>query len=328
MTRIRTAAIAAVLGLASISAAHAAIDSPIHRNFNVHAGGTITIDADLGDIKVTSGASNVSVDVIRRAKTSSSERANELFKDFDVQFSQAQNDVHIHARYNRPTSWSWFHWNNDLAVRFVVNVPSQYNVDLTTSGGDIAISDLAGRVKVRTSGGDVTLGRIDGIVDAHTSGGDVSMAGSHAAATLSTSGGDIKVGDASGSLSARTSGGSIDIRRATADLKAHTSGGSIDIGDAGGAIDASTSGGSIKARVSRQPHADSRLSTSGGGITIHVAPNVALDIDAHTSGGDVASDVPVTIQGKQDDSSLNGKLNGGGPKLVLRSSGGDIRLAR
>lgn len=326
MTRIRTAAIAAVLGLASISAAHAAIDSPIHRNFNVHAGGTITIDADLGDIKVTSGASNVSVDVIRRAKTSSNERANELFKDFDVQFSQTQNDVHIRTRYNHPTSW--FHWNNDFEVRFVVNVPAQYNVDLTTSGGDIAVSDLAGRATVRTSGGDVTLGRIDGIVDAHTSGGDVSMAGSRAPATLSTSGGDIKVGDASGSLTAKTSGGSIDIRHANADLKAHTSGGSIEIGDAGGAIDASTSGGSIKARVSRQPHADSRLSTSGGGITIHVAPNVALDIDAHTSGGDVASDVPVTIQGKQDDSSLNGKLNGGGPKLVLRSSGGDIRLAR
>jgi DUF4097 and DUF4098 domain-containing protein YvlB len=308
MTRIRTAALAAVLGLASISAAHAAIDSPIHRNFNVHAGGTITIDADLGDIKVTSGASNVSVDVIRRAKTSSSERANELFKDLDVQFSQAQNDVHIHARYNHPTSW--FHWNNDLEVRFVVNVPAQYNVDLRTSGGDIAVSDLAGAAKVRTSGGDVTLGRIDGIVDAYTSGGDVSMTGSRAAATLSTSGGDIKVGDAAGSLTAKTSGGS------------------IEIGEASGAIDASTSGGSIKARVSGQPHADSKLSTSGGGITIHVASNVRLDIDAHTSGGDVASDVPITIQGKQDDSSLNGKLNGGGPKLVLRSSGGDIRLAR
>ena len=326
MTRIRTAALAAVLGLASISAAHAAIDSPIHRNFNVHAGGTIVLDSDLGDVKVTSGGPNVSVDVVRRAKTSSQEHANELFKDLDVTFSQQQNDVHIRARYNHPTSW--FHWNTDLEVRFVVNVPAQYNVDLTTSGGDITVSDLGGTVKVRTSGGDVSLGRIDGIVDVRTSGGDVSIAAARASSTLSTSGGDIKVGDATGSLFTKTSGGSIEIRRASADLKAQTSGGSIDIGDAGGAIDASTSGGSISAHLSRQPHADSRLSTSGGGITIHVAPNVALDVDAHTSGGDVASDVPITILGKQNDSSLNGKLNGGGPKLVLRSSGGDIRVQK
>ncbi|MEA2235891.1 MAG: hypothetical protein QOC81_615 [Thermoanaerobaculia bacterium] len=326
MKRIRTAALAAVLGLASISAAHAAIDSPIHRNFNVQAGGTITIDADVGDIRVTSGASNVSVDVIRRARTSSQSRADELFKDLDVTFSQAQNDVRVHARYNHPTSW--FHWNTDLEVRFVVNVPAQYSVDLTTSGGDITVSDLGGRARVHTSGGDVSLGRIAGLVDAYTSGGDVSVTGTRSAATLSTSGGDIKVGEAMGSLSAKTSGGSIEVRHAAADLKTHTSGGSIEIGDAGGAIDASTSGGSITARLSQQPRGDSRLSTSGGGITIHVAPHVALDIDAHTSGGDVASDVPVTILGKQNDSSLNGKLNGGGPRLVLRSSGGDIRLEK
>lgn len=326
MTRIRSAAIAAALGLVSISAAHAAIDSPLHRNFNVHPGGTITIDADIGDIRIISGAANVSVDVIRRAKTMSRSHADELFKDLEVTFAQEGNDVRIRERYNHPTSW--FHWNSDLDVHFVVNVPAQYNVDLTTSGGDITVSDLNGQVHAKTSGGDVSLGRINNIVDAHTSGGDVSLAGSHASALLSTSGGDIKVGDAAGSLNVRTSGGSIDIRRAESDLKAHTSGGSIEIGDAGGSIDASSSGGSIRARLFRQPRADSKLSTSGGGITIHVAPNVALDVDAHTSGGDVASDLPVTILGKQNDSSLNGKLNGGGPKLVLRSSGGDIRLQK
>ena len=97
MTRIRYAAIAAVLGLVSISAAHAAIDSPIHRNFNVRPGGTITIDADIGDIKVNSGAANVSVDVMRRAKTMSRSHADELFKDFDITFAQEGNDVRIRA---------------------------------------------------------------------------------------------------------------------------------------------------------------------------------------------------------------------------------------
>jgi putative adhesin len=326
MRRIRYAALAAVLGLVSISAAHAAIESPIHRSFNVRPGGTIIIDADLGDIKVTSGGSNVSVDVIRRAKVSSRSRADELFKDLVLNFAAEGDNVRIHAKYDHPTSW--FHWNNDLEVRFVVTVPSQYNVDLRTSGGDITVSDLNGQAKVSTSGGDVALGHIAGAVDAHTSGGDISMAGSNANAMLSTSGGDIKVDNTAGALNVKTSGGSIDIGRAQGDLKAHTSGGSIEIGDAGGMIDASTSGGSIKARLSRQPRGESRLSTSGGGITVHVASNVGLDIDAHTSGGDVDSEVPVTILGKQDDSSLNGKLNGGGPKLVLRSSGGDIRLQR
>src|SRR3954466_6450833 len=131
MTRIRYAALAAVLGLASISAAHAAIESPIHRSFNVRPGGTITIDADLGDIKVTSGGSNVSVDVIRRAKTSSQTKANDLFDDLAVTFTPEGDSVRIRAKYDQPSSW--FNGNNDLEVRFVVSVPSQYNVDLRTS---------------------------------------------------------------------------------------------------------------------------------------------------------------------------------------------------
>src|SRR5437016_5794164 len=110
MKRIRYAALAAVFGLVSISAAHAAIESPVHRNFSVRPGGTITIDADVGDIKVSSGAANVSIDVIRRAKTSSQSRANELFKDLDLNFSQEGNDVRVRARYEQPSSW--FHWNN------------------------------------------------------------------------------------------------------------------------------------------------------------------------------------------------------------------------
>jgi hypothetical protein len=36
--------------------------------------------------------------------------------------------------------------------------------------------------------------------------------------------------------------------------------------------------------------------------------------------------VPVTVQGTQDEDSIRGRINGGGPKLVLRSSGGSIRV--
>ena len=100
------------------------------------------------------------------------------------------------------------------------------------------------------------------------------------------------------------------------------------IEEAQGTVDAQTSGGSIRARLANQPRADSRLSTSGGGITISIAPNVSVDLDARTSGGDVDTDVPVTLLGRQSESSLEGKINGGGPKLVLRSSGGSIKLRK
>src|SRR5262245_26481110 len=327
MNRIRTAAVAVALVLLAVSAAQASIDSPIRKNFNVAEGGTLIIDTDLGDINVNPAAGGVSIQVLRRARTSSQSKANDLFRDFDLTFAQEGNNVRVTGKYDRP--WRWFNFfGNDLDVKFVVTVPARYNVDLRTSGGDMHVGDLNGEVRAKTSGGDLDLGHIGGVVEAHTSGGDVSIAGARADVKLSTSGGDVSVGDAAGAVNARTSGGDIEVSRAASSLVAHTSGGSISIGEAHGTIDASTSGGSINAHLVQQPRGDSQLKTSGGGITLTLAPNVAVDLDAHTSGGDIETDVPVTLLGKQSESTLNGKLNGGGPRVVLRTSGGDIRLRK
>jgi hypothetical protein len=297
------------------SAAYAA--EPIHRSFNVAPGGTLTIETDVGDIRVDPGGNGVTVDVTQRTNVSK--------RHLEVAFDQQQNDVTVRARLE-PTS-RWFNWSDDEA-KFVVTVPSRYNVRLKTSGGDIKVGNLQGETRVKTSGGSITLGRMDGVVNADTSGGDVSIDGGTGNIDLHTSGGGIRIGDANGAVTAKTSGGSIEIHRVGGDLLARTSGGGITIGEANGTVDAQTSGGSIKAQLSQQPHADSHLSTSGGGITISIATNVSVDVDARTSGGDVDTDVPVTLLGKQDDSSIQGKINGGGPKLVLRSSGGNIRLRK
>jgi putative adhesin len=318
--------IAIFVALFTVSAAYAAIESPVHRTFNVGPGGTLTLDADLGDIQLAGGGNGVTIDVIRRARTSSQSRANEIFRDLDLTFDQAGNDVHVRARYEHPARW--FNWSNDLDLRFVITVPSRYNVQLGTSGGDIRVGDLQGDVRVKTSGGSIDLGHITGPVDGRTSGGDVTVAGARGRVDVHTSGGSIRIGDTEGPVQAKTSGGSIDIRHAAGDLYARTSGGSIVIEEALGTVDAQTSGGSIRARLAQQPSADSRLATSGGNITVSLAPNVSVDVDAHTSGGDVESDLPITLLGRQSESRLEGKINGGGPKLVLRSSGGGIRLRR
>jgi DUF4097 and DUF4098 domain-containing protein YvlB len=317
MQRIRTIGVALALAFLSISA-RAASDT-LHRAFNVQPGGTLTIDADVGDITIrTAATTQVNVDVTRTGRPSD-------IHDYDITFSQEGNDVRIKGTFDH--KWRFFDWNN-LQARFTVTVPMTYNVHLATSGGDIHVNDLRGEALCKTSGGDLDLGNIVGNVEARTSGGDVKVASATGHVELKSSGGDIKTGDITGPLNARTSGGGIEIRHVTGDLVAHTSGGSIEIGGAMGAIDATTSGGSIRAALAQQPRGDSKLSTSGGSITLTLAGNVALDLDAHTSGGDVTTDMPVTILGRQTDSTLNGKVNGGGPKLVLRSSGGDIRVRK
>ena len=141
---------------------------------------------------------------------------------------------------------------------------------------------------------------------------------------LNTSGGSLSIEDLMGELNASTSGGSINVGNITGDVKLHTSGGSIKTETVTGNLDAHTSGGSIKITIDKQLTEDAKLTTSGGSITAYLVPDIQVDINASTSGGRVKSDF--NIDGKVNKMSVRGTINGGGPKLTLKTSGGSIEI--
>lgn len=301
-----------------------AADDVIRKGFNVGAGGTLRLDADFGDVTIVSGGTGVAVEIIREAD--GREGAQRL-RDHKITFAQEGNDVIISTPDSgHDRKWfNFFDWD-DFEVKWNIRVPKNYNLQVRTSGGSVELDDVGGVTDIATSGGSIKTGRLGGVANLRTSGGSISIDGAAAKVEARTSGGSIKVGDTDGPVDVRTSGGSISLARIRGSVVARTSGGGITIEDAIGSVDASTSGGSIRAKLSGQINADSKLSTSGGGITVSIAPNIAADLDARASGGGVSSDVPITVQGTMDDDELRGKINGGGPKLTLRTSGGGIKV--
>jgi DUF4097 and DUF4098 domain-containing protein YvlB len=89
-----------------------------------------------------------------------------------------------------------------------------------------------------------------------------------------------------------------------------------------------TSGGSIHAVLLAPLPGDVSLSTSGGGVTVKVPAEAAFNLDAESSGGGVYCDLPVTTQGKLKSDRLKGPVNGGGPILRLKTSGGGIQVQK
>ena len=316
MRRIAIAALALGLTVSAFGA-----EDVIRKGFNVSPGGTLHLDGAIGSIQIVTGGTGVAVEVVREADGRQAERRMQEHK---ITFEQRGNDVFIVSDHD-DDRWSFFDWD-DYDVEWNIRIPSRYNVDVSTSGGSINLADIGGTVDARTSGGNIKTGRLSGQSTLKTSGGSINIGGGTARIVAHTSGGSIKVGDTTGPVEAKTSGGSITLARVHGEVVARTSGGGIRIEDAQGRVDASTSGGSIVAHLSRQPSGDSRLATSGGSVTVTLGPSIAVDLDARASGGGVSSDVPVTVLGTQDEDSLRGEINGGGPKLTLRTSGGGIRV--
>ncbi len=294
-----------VLILAGLS--FSSIEDSVNESFTVRPGGVLTLDTARGSIEVQGKEGNrVDIEVVRKAKTSDKNKAKEIFGYLRLEFSQSGNDVTIKGIKTTDSSKKL----NKLNVKFILKVPSSYNVDLKTSGGGISVDDLEGTVDIRTSGGSLGLNNIKGPV------------------TGKTSGGSISIGAVDGDVKVNTSGGSIRIENAYGTVNAHTSGGGITVNEVMGTIQADTSGGSIKAYISQQPKADCRLKTSGGSITVYLSEDVALNVDAGTSGGSIHTEFPVTIQGKMSKKELKAQINGGGPELYLHTSGGSIYIKK
>lgn len=272
----------------------------IERTFNVAEGGMLVIDADHGNVRLNSGESGEVRIIVRRTP-----RGGGDVEDYEVDFQQEGDRIRVVGTYTARNSG-----RVGVDVDFDVTVPRRFNIDAETAGGNIAVDNLDGRVKLNTSGGNLSLGRISGEVDAHTSGGNISLDGAGGNVVVNTSGGNISLGRVSGTV------------------RATTSGGNISVDEVGGEIIARTSGGQIAARIAGQPKGDCLLRTSGGGITVHLADDIAVDLEAETSAGRVNSDVEVAASGPVKKNRLHGEINGGGPILKLETSAGDVRIMR
>lgn len=285
------------------------------------------MNVDRGSIRILTGNSEkVEVKVVRELRHASDAKAKEIYAMHRIDMSQSGDTVKIEAQNPRKSgTWGKNPFNN-LQVEYTVFVPSKYNLDLHTAGGSIEISDLEGEVNARTSGGNLRLAAITGAVKVHTSGGSIILSSGKGPADLHTSGGNLKIGQIEGDLVARTSGGTITVDNVRGSVDAETSGGNIYVNEAFGPVMARTSGGSVSAKLNEQPKSKSVLRTSGGNVAVTLADNLALDVNAHTSGGSVRSDFPGDFNKQR--TKLVAQLNGGGPDLLLETSGGTVDIRR
>lgn len=308
MYRKGKAIVAAVIILAGFSLVFGSAEKTVKKKFDVGQGGTLFIDSDMGSVNIrTAPASQVEAEIRIELKTGGESELNRLLNELDLDSDQSGNDVTITLQKKDKDGWPGNKYNG-LSITFDVTVPEKYNVDLKTDGGGISVDDLQGTVDVSTSGGSLNMGNIEGPVNGRTSGGS------------------ITVENCKGNVDVRTSGGNLKLGKIAGAVIGHTSGGSIHVEEVKGTIEAKTSGGSIHASITEQPKAACSLSTSGGNVTACLAEGIGMHVDAKTSAGNISTDFPVKVEKKLSGQSLNAEINGGGPLLKLRTSGGSIRV--
>ncbi|MDQ3198319.1 MAG: DUF4097 domain-containing protein [Verrucomicrobiota bacterium] len=315
--------------VATMLTAVASTEDNVHETRAAKPGGQLVVEVDFGSINVAPGDNDkVVIAAYRKISASSKAKEEKYFKEVPVTITTEGDKIIVRAiRNNESLGRQFWHMmgRTHQEGRYTIKVPASFSVDLDTSGGDISAHGLTGNIKTDTSGGDLNFSQIHGDIHGDTSGGDIIAQNCDGVTNLDTSGGRVEVTGGRGALSVDTSGGNVTVLNRVGDTKVESSGGKLRLGNISGKLKAETSGGSVSAILSSPVAGDVRLETSGGSITVVTPPNAALTIDADTSAGSVRSDLPISRSNSGSDS-LKGTLNGGGTKLVLRSSAGSIDI--
>ena len=109
------------------------------------------------------------------------------------------------------------------------------------------------------------------------------------------------------------------------ELSARSINGRIALRDVHGPSEARTVNGSIRAELEAFGSGDDlKLSATNGSISVSLPEDAAADLEARTTNGAIRSELDV--DGDHGRRSLEGRINGGGGRLELRTVNGSIRV--
>lgn len=217
----------------------------------------------------------------------------------------------------RPVVTKSFRWMTNLGDVRVQEIRG--DADIYTGAGEVQLGAVAGSCKVQSLGGPLQLGEILGPLNASTRAGDIFVDSARRGGSIRTQGGTIRLLYTSGATELYSGGGDIHVAQAAAPITAGTRSGDISI-----RVDPSSKSETISATTAR------------GSIVLNVNTQFGATIDATVitddpDGDTIESDLPgLSISREQFEGKTRvratGRINGGGERVVLRATDGDIRI--
>jgi hypothetical protein len=229
-------------------------------------------------------------------------------------------------------------------VHFRLYIPRKCSVDLQNHIGDIRINGLSGNHRYKSQFGSIYLDNIKGRIssagknlgrkveinhcegDLKLSSGGSNLSILHCSGNMdfNTDGGNIRILNYQGYLNCRTKGGNIRVVSFNGELKAASWGGNIKVEHLNGDLTANTMGGNVSLKA-RKIENYAWLQTSGGNIRFDFFENQRFDLSAKANR--VKAKGNFTFQGNQSRTRWTGQVNGGGPDVRLKTSGGHIYMS-
>lgn len=125
-----------------------------------------------------------------------------------------------------------------------------------------------------------------------------------------------------------TVNGGIEVNGLKGRVTAEATNGGVKARDVSGPIDASTTNGGVEVDLTQVAASGAKLGCTNGGIKLTLPSDAKANISARiTNGGINTSGVNIETTGENSRRRLEGRINGGGPRIDIEGTNGGIRIA-
>lgn len=296
----------------------------ITKTFEINRPGTLNASSSGGGVTVkTHNRNEVIVQAFVRKNgrllSPSDSQLDDILENYNLEFEK--NGSAITAIVKRKTH---FNFMNNTGIALTIIVPREMSCNVSSSGGGVTISGVAGTHNFSSSGGGVQLEDVTGTTEASSSGGGVNVKNQNGDCRLSSSGGGVTLTDGQGIVFVRSSGGGVNLNNIHGNVDASSSGGGVTVTGEAGAVKAKSSGGSVHVNIANLS-SELYLSSSGGGVDATIQNGEKLGLNLDLSSDRVNIDLH-NFSGKSEKNRVKGTMNNGGIPVYMRASGGNVNV--
>ncbi|MFA6959346.1 MAG: hypothetical protein WC205_01190 [Opitutaceae bacterium] len=293
---------------------HAAIERRVEQRFAVPEAAVLRLDTSYGTVNIREVPDTKIIEVVitQTAEVDTEQEMDGRLRMLDLKMDQrTDGTVMLSAQFRRSLTWSWKSWP-PVTLAYEIQVPKRCDVDIHTGDGRITVGALEGRVVLGSEHGAIFTSEIDGTIKARSRTGSVSITACTGEIDASTDVGNLTVGRAGGRTVLSSDGGYIDLQRASGEVVVRGNGSDAQVGFVPPILHSAD------------------IVTSGGSVVLLLNTTAACTLDLKSSiFGHVSlrGELPLVVtRGGRGTSSLEGAVNGGGPRILASASGGNVQL--
>lgn len=243
-------------------------------------------------VETDDGSVRVSTGDIKQVEIRVEYTGYKLDRDLQVNTTQSGDAVDVVAKTRSGSFWNW--GVRHASLRVEVHMPKDADLSVRSGDGSVEADSVNGNVDISTGDGSITVQGARGNIRFHTGDGHIEARGLDGQVDASSGDGHINLEGRFDGLRIKTGDGSVTARAG-----------------AGSKVSSSWS-----------------IYTGDGSVDLEIPGDLQANIEASTQDGHISLGLPITVEGTFSSSRIQGKLNGGGQTVTIRTGDGSIHLSR